>query len=125
MKKILLIVVAASALSSCYNTRIIVGNVKPNEPLIKVSTEWNHHLIYGLVPLDNATMIAEDYVGPYSNYVVRTYTSFLNGLVSGITWGIYTPTQTAYYIPLRDLETGRGVIINDPVDETISEILGE
>lgn len=124
MKKLLLIGVAALALSSCYNTRIIVGNVKPNEPLIKVSSEWNHHLIYGLVPLDNATMNGENYAGPYSNYVVRTYTSFLNGLVYGLTWGIYAPTQTAYYVPLRDLEMGRGEITNDPKD-IISEILGE
>lgn len=108
MKKLLLIALVAIVLSSCYNTRIIVGNVKPNDPLVKISTEWNHHLIYGLVPLDNTTMWAEDYTTPYENYVVRTYVSFLNGLVSSLTWGIYTPTQTSYYVPLRELKPGDG-----------------
>lgn len=121
MKKLLLIAAAALVLSSCYNTRIIVGNVMPNEPLVKVSTEWNHHLIYGLVPLDNSTMQAEDYTAPYENYVVRTYMSFLNGLVSGLTWGLYTPTQTSYYVPWREI--GGAVPSEDSYEEDILEIL--
>lgn len=103
MKKLLPAALCLIAMTSCYNTRLIVGNVKPNEPLIKVSSEWNHHFLYGLVPLDNATMKTEEYVDGHPNYVVRTYTSFLNGFVSSLTCGIYTPTQTAYYLPLRAL----------------------
>lgn len=105
MKKFyLFIAVSATALTftSCYNTRILVGNVKPKEPVVQINKEWNHGLIFGLVPLNNATMVASEYVDGAPNYVVKTNQSFLNMLVSGVTFGIYTPTQTKYYIPMKD-----------------------
>ncbi|MDR1757069.1 MAG: Bor family protein [Culturomica sp.] len=89
------------ALSSCYNTQILVGNVTQQEPVVKVKKVWNHHAIGGLVPI-GATMTANAYVGDTPNYVIKTNLSFLNGLISGITMGIYTPSQTTYYVPLRD-----------------------
>ena len=92
------------SVTSCYNTRVLVGNVKPKDPVIKVQTEWNHHLLYGLVPLQNATMDAKEYVGGAKNYVVKTNMSFLNGLVSGLTFGLYTPTQTQYYVPVSEIK---------------------
>lgn len=104
MKKFLLFAIVALALSSCYNTRILVGNVDPKEPVIEVQKEWNHHLFYGLLPLNNATMKASEYVGGKTNYVVKTNQSFLNMLVGSLTWGIYTPTQTIYYIPVKDID---------------------
>ena len=90
------------ALTSCYNTRILVGNVEAKEPLVEINREWNHHLVYGLVPLNNATLNPAKYVNDAPNYVVKTNQSFLNGLVSCFTFGIYTPWQTAFYIPLKD-----------------------
>lgn len=103
MKKIFVLVICVVALSSCYNTRILVGDVKPNEPVVQINKEWNHHLIAGLVPIGNAKMVANEYVGDRPNYVVKTNQSFLNQLVSALTFGIYTPTQTKYYIPLKDM----------------------
>ena len=103
MKRLILAALGAATLTSCYNTRIVVGTVERNEPLIEVSREWNHHLIYGLVPLNNATMKAQEYVGNHRNYVIRNYWSFLNGLVGSLTCGIYTPTSTVYYVPLKDV----------------------
>lgn len=94
-------------MSSCYNTRIIVGDVNPRESLVMINKEWNHHLIFGLVPLDNATMKAAEYTNQYPNYVVKTNMSFLNMVVSEITFGIYAPTQTTYYVPLRDVSNYR------------------
>ncbi|MEG0162696.1 MAG: Bor family protein, partial [Mucinivorans sp.] len=78
------------------------GDVKPKEPLVEVNKEWNHGLIAGLIPLNNATMDAAEYVNNAPNYVVKTNQSFLNQLVSVVTCFIYTPTQTKYYIPLKD-----------------------
>ncbi|MEG1765736.1 MAG: hypothetical protein RR254_03620 [Muribaculaceae bacterium] len=106
MKKILLMIVmgvTALTLTSCYNTRILVGDVTPKEPLVEINKEWNHGMIAGLVPLNNATMKAEEYVNNAPNYVVKTNQSFLNQLVSVVTCFIYTPTQTKYYIPLKDV----------------------
>ena len=34
---------------------------------------------------------------------VQTSTGFLNGLVGGVTAGIYTPTQTKFYLPVEEL----------------------
>ena len=75
MKKVLLtalVAVATLSLTSCYNTRILVGNVEPTEPLVEVNKVWNHGIIFGLVPLQNATMKASQYVDNADNYVVKT-----------------------------------------------------
>ena len=122
MKRILLAAICATVLTSCYNTRVIVGNVEKSEPLIEVSREWNHQLIYGLVPLNNATMKATEYVGDRENYVVRTYSSFLNGLGGSLTFGIYTPTSTVYYVPLKDIAPTHSVDVrNNEIIDLIEE----
>lgn len=104
MKKLLLVAVVAISMSSCFNTRILVGNVTPNEPVVEVNRVWNHHLLYGLIPLKNASMEQKEYLPNRENYVVKTNLNFLNQLVSCLTFGIYTPSNTVYYIPLKDLE---------------------
>ena len=107
MKKLLLCATLAVSLTSCYNTRLLVGNVEPIDPVVEVNKVWNHQLIYGIVPLSNATMNTTEYVDNCPNYVVKTNMSFLNGLVSTVTLGIYTPTQTTYYIPLSEVRTSK------------------
>lgn len=55
-------------------------------------TKWNHYVIYGLAPVgvsDSKQMAAGA-----ENYTVHTRHSFVNGLVSALTFGIYTPTTT-------------------------------
>lgn len=107
MKKVLLLAVCAISMCSCYNTRILVGDVKPKDPVVKINSEWNHHLIGGLVPLGNAKMNAEEYLAGHKNYVVKTNMNFLNMLVGAVTFGIYTPTNTVYYIPLKDMNNNK------------------
>ena len=119
MKK-LLILASMFIMTACYNTKLIVGDISPTDPVIRVNTVWNHHIIYGLVPLENATMKTSQYVANQPNYVIKTYTSFLNALVSSLTCGIYTPTSTAYYLPLSVLNNGnQNISINDSNDLTI------
>lgn len=89
--------------TSCYTTKVYHGNISVTEPMVKINQEWNHHIIYGLIPL-GAKMKAEDYLGKRENYMVKTNQSFLNLLVNSITFGIYTPTTTTFYIPLKDIE---------------------
>lgn len=86
-------------LTSCYNTRILVGNVNPNQELRKIGSRWNGHLLGGLIPLEDAKVHPQDMVNGYSDYMIKTNTNFLNMLVSGVTFGIYTPTQTSFYVP--------------------------
>jgi hypothetical protein len=103
MKKFLLFAICAIAFSSCYNTKVLVGNVDDKTPMVEVNTVCNHHLICGLVPLNNAAVKAADYVGGRADYMVKTNQTFLNFLVNWLTCGIYTPTQTTFYVPLNSL----------------------
>lgn len=104
MKKLLILAGAAICLTSCFNSRILVGNIQPSDTVIEVNKQWNSHFLYGWIPGRNAKMNAQQYVGNAENYMVKTNTTFVNGLVSAVTFGIYTPTQTRYYIPLTDVE---------------------
>ncbi len=81
--------VAATMLTSCYSYTSTVG--KGAQTGVK-TTKWNHYVIAGLAPVgvsDSKQMAdgAED-------YTVHTRQTFINGLISGITFGIYTPTTT-------------------------------
>ncbi len=86
-------------LTSCYNVRVAVGDVSPDQPLVKVAKQRNHFFIGGLVPGGNNKLRAEDYIGNKDRYVVRTHTSFVNGLLNAITFGVYNPTTTTFYVP--------------------------
>lgn len=98
MKKILLTLVVAFALTSCYNTRILMGGAKADQPMVAVNTQWCSSFLFGIIPMESTNIKPSDYVSA-SSYVIRTHKTFLNGLVSGITFGIYTPTQTTFYLP--------------------------
>ncbi len=89
-------------LSSCYNTRLLVGNVKAEEAVVEVAKVTNHHLIAGLIPLSNTDVNVSKYVPNAEDYVVKTNLSFINYLLAAITGGIYTPSQTTIYVPLKD-----------------------
>ncbi|HCO68722.1 MAG TPA: hypothetical protein DIT04_13335 [Dysgonomonas sp.] len=100
---------SALFLSSCYNTRIAVGDVSPTHPMVEVNSHRNDFLLWGLVPLNNASKQASEFIGDRENYVIRTNQSFINGLLSSITFGIYTPTTTTYYLPVEDYKLGTNV----------------
>lgn len=99
MRKILLFVVVALLATSCYNTRVLVGNINTSQELRRVGSRWNGHLIGGLISLENARVHSQDWVHGYPDYMIKTNTNFWNLLVSGVTFGIYTPTQTTFYVP--------------------------
>ena len=106
MRKVILcgtILLASVSLTSSYNTKVVCGDITTKTPVVKVNSEWNHHLIYGLVPLKNAKMEAKEYVGEKKNYVIKTNQTFVNMLVNAITLGLYTPTTTTYYLPIEDI----------------------
>jgi Bor protein len=89
MRRTLLPLVAASALvfSGCYRAVIETGKAPAPET---ISTKWAHGFLFGLV----APKVTETQ-GKCPNGVSRVQTqhSFLNGLVAGITYGLYTPMQ--------------------------------
>ncbi len=76
-------------LSSCYSYTSVVGNGAQGNQEV---TKWNHYFIYGLAPggVSDSKSLADG----AENYKVHTRHTFVNGLIAGITFGIYTPTTT-------------------------------
>lgn len=80
---------ASVLLTSCYSYTSVVGEGAVGN---KKVTKWNHYVIYGLAPVgvsDSKVM-----ANGAENYEVTTVQTFVNGLVSSLTFGLYTPTTT-------------------------------
>ncbi|MEX2153538.1 MAG: Bor family protein [Gemmatimonadaceae bacterium] len=83
--KLLALAAASVALTGCYHITVQT-NAQPSPTVVDLP--WQHSFIYGLVP--PAEVNVKDRC-PNGAQKVETEQSFLNGLVQGITWGIYTP----------------------------------
>jgi len=83
------VLLCSTLLTSCYTYTSVVGEgAKGNQEV----TKWNHYVLFGLAPVgvsDSKALAAGA-----SDYTVTTRHSFVNGLVAGLTFGIYTPTTT-------------------------------
>lgn len=76
-------------MTSCYTYTSVVGEgAKGNKEV----TEWNHYVVYGLAPVGVSD--SQEMAGGAKDYEVTTRQTFVNGLVSALTFGIYTPTTT-------------------------------
>lgn len=89
MKMMSVVFAASMLLTSCYSYTSVVGNGAQGNSQV---TEWNHYVVYGLAPVGVSDSKAM--AGGAENYTVHTRQSFVNGLVSALTLGIYTPTIT-------------------------------
>lgn len=85
--RITLLIVCALTMSGCYVATIDTGKT-PSTKVIQ--NKWASCWIYGLVPPSAVMTSAEC---PNGLAKVETQHSFLNGLVGGLTFGIYTPIQ--------------------------------
>jgi hypothetical protein len=93
MKKIMLnfaaIAAATMMMTSCYTTSHMVGEGPQTGVEVK---RMNHYLMYGLAPINIANPV--EMAGNAQNYEVMTTHTFVDGLISAITFGIYSPTTT-------------------------------
>jgi hypothetical protein len=80
---------ASFLLTSCYTYTTVVGNGAKGNSETK---EWNHYVLWGLAPV--GTSDAKAMAGGATDYTVTTKQTFVNGLISGITFGLYSPTTT-------------------------------
>ncbi|MBA0882905.1 Bor family protein [Flavobacterium undicola] len=80
---------AAIMLTSCYSYTSVVGNGGKGTEKV---TKWNHYVIAGLAPVGVSD--AKVMAGGATDYTVYTRQSFVNGLVSSLTFGLYSPTTT-------------------------------
>jgi hypothetical protein len=76
-------------LQSCYVYTVQVGKGAQSGASV---SKWNHYLLYGLAPVGVADPKAM--AGDATDYTVVNKHSFVNGLVMGLTLGIYAPTTT-------------------------------
>ena len=81
----LLAVVAALPLAACFRVTVVTGAPATNT---KIDLPWQKSWVYGIVPPDT---IRSKERCPNGVAQVMVEESFLNGLVGGITWGIFTP----------------------------------
>lgn len=103
MRRLIIVCTIATMLCSCYTSRILVGDTKPKEPMIEVAKSHDAHFIGGLVK--TAKNIAEEHIGDAENYMIRSQYGFGDIVLSAITVGIYTPTTSKYYIPIRYIDS--------------------
>ena len=80
---------SAILLTSCYSYTSVVG--KGAQGTTEV-TKWNHYVIAGLAPVGVSN--SQEMASGATDYSVYTRQSFVNGLVSIVTFGVYTPTTT-------------------------------
>lgn len=82
-------IVASIMLSSCYTYTSVVGKGAQGTTKVK---KWNHYIIGGLVPVgvSDSKAMADG----ATDYTVTVKHSFINGLISSLTFGIYNPTTT-------------------------------
>jgi len=89
MKMMAILFASSMLLSSCYSYTSVVGEgAKGNSQ----TTKWNHYVVYGLAPVGVSD--SKQMANGAENYTVLTRHSFVNGLVSSFTFGLYTPTTT-------------------------------
>lgn len=89
MKMMTVLFSASMLLTSCYSYTSVVGSGAQGN---RQTTKWNHYVIYDLAPVGVSD--SKQMADGAENYTVHTRQSFVNGLVSALTWGIYTPTTT-------------------------------
>jgi hypothetical protein len=79
---------AALLLAGCYHVTVVTSAAPPGT---HVNKEWQNSFVYGLVPPQELNVKDQC---PSGVTKVETERSFLNGLVSALTWSIYTPMHT-------------------------------
>jgi hypothetical protein len=83
-----IVILLTITLSSCYVMSFDVGK---GAKLGVTQSKKNHYLIYGLIPLSTANV--KEMSAGASDFSVTIEHSFLDGLLQGLTGGIYTPTS--------------------------------
>jgi len=76
-------------MTSCYTVTATIGKGPQTGVEVK---QANHFLIGGLVPVGVANV--KEMAGGAENYSITVTHTFVDGLLSGITGGLYTPTTT-------------------------------
>lgn len=85
-------------LSSCQSSSVCVGELKNDDKTVRVKTIHNNFFVGGL--LGRKQIDATEYTQGVKSYKVKNYRSFVDCVLSGVTFGIYTPSTTDIYLPV-------------------------
>ena len=77
-----------------------------SEQAVQVAKVKNQQFIGGLV--DKTQDKAENYVKDTRHFRMKTMQTFWDGFLAGITCGIYTPSTTYYYEPVKKQNDKKG-----------------
>jgi hypothetical protein len=94
MKNLTLILLLAVFASGCSTQRFVVSG-ENSRPTTNTETT-QHFVVYGISQTKEMNA-AEICGGADKVSRVETHTSFLNGLLSGLTFGLYAPRQATVY----------------------------
>lgn len=83
----LITIALALPLAACYEHTFTVGAGAPHAPV--VYDHWENFWLGGLI---GHTRVTVEELCPSGNATIETKQTFLNGLVGGLTSGIYSPT---------------------------------
>jgi hypothetical protein len=112
-------VLLAVGISGCYHATVDTGLAPSGQT---VSNAWAHGFLLGLVPPSAVHTAAQC---PHGVARVETRLSFLNQLVNGVTWGIYSPmtieVQCAALRTASDHGSGGGVFRINAADESAAQ----
>ncbi len=89
MKMLMILFTSSIALTSCYSYTSVIGNGAQGN---NKTTKWNHYAIFGLAPVEVSD--SKQMANGSKDYTVYTRQSFINGLLSALTYGLYSPTTT-------------------------------
>jgi hypothetical protein len=93
MKKLVFVIVASVILSGCYKITLQNG-ARPLAASYKQG-EWHHDGVIGLVEFSEPVDMANR-CGGKNWESVKVHQTFVQGLVSGVTYSLYNPWDVAY-----------------------------
>lgn len=96
--KILFILLFTLSLTSCYTTKTLHGNAKELSSTYQVGQYKDNILFWGLYTATPGKNIAK-YTKNNPHYMVKSQNTFIDGLLSMVTLGIYCPRTTTVYVP--------------------------
>lgn len=82
------LLLGALVLPGCYTTTVTSG--KPAAPAtVAYDEKWHSGVVYGIAELSGPHDLEK--ICPQGWSEIKTETSFLNGFVDAVTWGVYNP----------------------------------
>jgi Bor protein len=88
VRRCLLLGALLAGSAGCYTTRVHTG-LPGAGPSLMASDRWHHTIVAGIAEISDPVDLETACPGGWST--INEEYSFLNGLVGGVTWGIYTP----------------------------------